>query len=300
MGERYVFHPPLKLGLLFHVSASSALLVVGGLSLWQALQSEVGPVFLLYLLPFLIALILVPFFAYRGYALRRAVYLMERDGILLRWGLREEDIPMDIIHWVRPAKNLKFAPPRLRFPGAILGVHLLGDGTQVEYLASQLSALVIIATSRRYFAISPADPDEFLRVYHRFAEMGSFTPIPARSVYPSFLLARVWASRPARFLLLGGITLSLVLLAVVSLVIPSHETISLGFKPDGAPTDPVPSVRLLMLLLLNGFFYLSDLLLGLFFYRRFGGQVLAYLLWGCGALTALLFLGAVYYILLTG
>jgi hypothetical protein len=298
--ERYVFHPPLKLGLLFHVSASTVLLVVGVLSLWQAFQSEVGPAFLLYLLPVLVALILIPVFVYRGYALRRAVYLMERDGIILRWGLREEDLPMDIIRWVRPAKDLNFPLPRLRLPGAILGVRLRGDGTQVEYLASQTGSLIIIATSRRYFAISPADPDEFLRVYHRFAEMGSFTPLPTRSVYPSFLLARVWASRPARFLLLGGITLSLVLLAVVSLVIPTHETISLGFKPDGSPTDPVPSVRLLMLPLFNSFFYLSDLLLGLFFYRRFGGQVLAYLLWGCGALTALLFLSAVYYIVMAG
>lgn len=298
MGERYVFHPPLKLGLLFHGIASLILILVGGLGLWRAFQSEVGPVFLLFLLPVLVALVLVPVFIYRGYALQRAVYLMERDGISLRWGLREEDIPMDIIRWVRPAKDLNFPPPRLRLPGAILGVQLLGDGTQVEYLASQLGSLVIIATSRRYFAISPADPDEFLRIYHRFAEMGSFTPLSARSVYPSFLLARVWASRPARFLLLGGITLSLILLAVVSLAIPSNETISLGFNPDGSPTDQVPAVRLLLLPLLNGFFYLSDLLLGLFFYRRIGQQVLAYLLWGCGALTALLFLGAVYYILM--
>jgi hypothetical protein len=143
---------------------------------------------------------------------------MERDGISLRWGLREEDIPMDIIRWVRPAKDLNFPPPRLRLPGAILGVHLLGDGTQVEYLASQLGSLVIIATSRRYFAISPADPDGFLRIYHHFAEMGSFTPLSA-PVYPSFLLARCGLP-DRRFPAAWRDHTFPILLAVVSLAIP--------------------------------------------------------------------------------
>jgi hypothetical protein len=51
---------------------------------------------------------------------------------------------------------------------------------------------------------------------------------------------------------------------------------------------------------LNAFFFLADMLLGLFFYRRPESQVASYLLWGSGVLTALLFLGAVYFILQAG
>lgn len=302
MSETNFFYPSHRFGLIFHAIAILALVVGGAWSLWQATQAEVGPTFLLYLLPTLLALAMVPVLAYRAYALWRASYSLERDGIRLRWGLREEVIPMDVVGWVRPANEVGFSLPlpRMRWPGAVLGVRRLPDGSQVEYLAAQTGQLILIAAFGRVFAISPADPDEFLRTYQRLSELGSLTPLPARSLYPAFLLARVWATKPARYLLLGGLILSLGLLVVVSLLVPSRPVISLGFNPDGTPTDLVPSVRMLLLPFLNSFFYLADLLAGLFFYRREGGQALAFLLWGSGVLTALFFLSAVIFIQGTG
>jgi hypothetical protein len=163
------------------------------------------------------------------------------------------------------------------------------------------------------YAISPDDPAAFRRVYQRYAEMGSLTPLAARSVYPTFLVNRVWNEPLARYLLLAGLALSLVLLGWVSLVAPGYDQISLGFNPDGGLRDPVPAVQLLLLPLVNAFFFLTDLILGLFFYRRGdqqnptvalpqgkiipAGQVLAYLLWSSGTLTALLFLVALVYLL---
>jgi len=187
----------------------------------------------------------------------------------------------------------------------LCGVVLVLDGFDAQcigFLAPPISETLAIPLPAfgRVFAISPADPDEFLRTYQRLSELGSLTPLPARSLYPAFLLARVWASKPARYLLLGGLILSLGLLVVVSLIVPSRPAISLGFNPDGTPTDLVPSVRMLLLPFLNSFFYLADLLAGLFFYRREGGQALAYLLWGSGVLTATFFLGAVIFIQGTG
>ena len=302
MSATTLFYPSHRFGLIFHAIAILALVVGGAWSLWQATQAEVGPTFLLYLLPTLLALAIVPVLAYRAYALWRASYSLERDGIRLRWGLREEVIPMDVVGWVRPASEVGFSLPlpRVRWPGAVLGVRRLPDGGQVEYLAAQTGQLILIAAFGRVFAISPAAPDEFLRTYHRLSELGSLTPLPARSLHPAFLLARVWASKPARYLLLGGLILSLGLLVMVSLLVPSRPAISLGFNPDGTPTDLVPSVRMLLLPFLNSFFYLADLLAGLFFYRREGGQALAFLLWGSGVLTATFFLGAVIFIQGTG
>lgn len=65
-------------------------------------ETAVGPVFLRYLLLAGLCLLPLPLLVYRFRALQRAHYILERDGIRLRWGLRAEDIPMDQVDWVHP------------------------------------------------------------------------------------------------------------------------------------------------------------------------------------------------------
>ncbi len=276
-----------------------ALLALGILGLWQVAQAPIGLGFLLLLVPILLAMIFVPVIAYRTYALWRASYLLERDGIYLRWGLREEIIPMDAVTWVRLAHELDLTIPRpwFRWPGAVLGVRKLPDGTRVEYLAAKASDLILIATGDNVYAISPANEVEFMLAYQRFAELGSLTPLTPRSSYPAILLGQVWATPPARYMLLAGFAVAILLLVLVSLYVPSDLTISLGFNPDGTPSEPVPSVFLLLLPLLNGIFYFTNVLIGLYLFRVPARQILAYLLWGSGLFTGLLFIAAAILIL---
>ena len=133
--------------------------------------------------------------------------------------------------------------------------------------------------------------------YQRFAELGSLTPLTPRSSYPANLLRQVWASPAARYLLLAGFLVALILLVLVSLNVPSNLTISLGFNLDGTPSEPVPSVFLLLLPLLNGIFYFTNLLYGLYLFRAPDRQILAYLLWGSGLFTGFLFTVAAVLIL---
>ena len=162
---------------------------------------------------------------------------------------------------------------------------------------------MIIATRTRWYALSPADPQSFLATYQRLTELGSLSPLPSYSAYPSFLVSRVWNTLPARIVLLTGIAASLLLIIWVSLAAPGRSTVVLGFGPD---SPPVPGVRLLLLPVLNTLIFMADFFLGLFFFRQEGwarpgdlpgGLVLAYLLWGNGALSALAFLVAVGFIL---
>ena len=296
------FYPPHRLGLIFHLSLILLLVAAGTWSLWQASDAQMGPLFLLYLVPACLALIGVPLLGYRAYALWRAAYLVGRSGIALRWGLREEDIPVDVIEWVRPEEDLEvpFSLPLIRLPGAVLGVRGLPGGAQVEYLAARSRDLVYIRTGEKYFAVSPSDPAKFLDSCQRLTEFAKLAPLPARSAYPSFLINRVWAVRPARALLLSGLILAAVLLVSVSLVIPSRELVSLGFSPDGFPTAGVPAVQLLLLPVLNGFFFFAEALLGLFFFRREAENSMAYLLWASGVVSGVLFLAALYFILRVG
>ncbi len=297
--EVYTFQPARKIGYLFHAAVILAFSALGMLGLWQASQAEIGPVFLATLLPALVAIVLVPLMGYSLFALRGARYILERDGIRLHWGLRGEDIPMDKVLWIRPASQLE-APlplPWFRWPGKVTGMRHLPGEVILEYFTSQAGNPLLIATPGQVFAISPENPAEFLRVYQRFMELGCLTPIPARSFHPNFLLARFWSDRPARYLLLGGAALNLVLLAWVSLAIPGREQIPLRLAVGNIPLELAPSVRLLLLPVLNACFFIADLLLGLVFYRQDERRSLAYLLLGSGVVTPVLFLLATSFIL---
>jgi hypothetical protein len=285
--------------MIVHAIAVIFLTAIGVVGLWNAFLSESGPVFLVYLLIALIAIAFIPGLLYRIYALQRARYILARDGISLYWGLRREDIPINQVKWVGAAEQngALLSKPFLRIPGAILGMHKQKDGQSVEFLSARDTDLILVITTNKVFAISPASTPEFLQTYHRLAEYGSLAPIQSVSVYPAFLLSRSWADRPARILLITSAVLAIGLILWVSLSIPDHPFISLRLASDGSAVEPVPGIRLLLLPVLNTFFFIIDLLLGLFFYRREDTKSLAYLMWSGSILTSLLFAGAVYFIL---
>ena len=287
--------------MIFHLAAIALLTLAGAWGFWQSMHADVGPTFLLYLLPFLIALPLVPFLIFRLNNLENASYTLERDSLTLRWGLRLEVIPMNAVQWVRPADDLResLRLPRIRWPGAVLGTRRLpGGSTVIEFMASKTGNLLVIAVPGRLFAISPESPDDFLRTYQHFIELGSLLPPAPQSVRPTVVITRVWQRRPARWLTLGGALLSLGLLVWVSLLVPRLDEVSLGFFPDGSRHTPVPGIRLMLLPLLNGFVYLLNLFLGVFFFRKAETRVLAFLLWAASVFVSLLFLAAVYFSIL--
>ena len=300
--EEYLFRPPRRAGMFIHLGFILLLLGASALGLYLASRANLGLVFLLYLLPGIAAVILVPILTYNLYCLRTAQYSLERDGLRLRWGLRVEHIPMTSVLWIHSQAEMTTPLPKpvLRLPGAVVGVRQLPGGKALEYLASQGQGLVLIGIEERIFAISPDDANGFQYAYQRLTELGSLTPIPARSIYPSFLLNRVWVDRPARLITLTSLALSLVLLVWVSLVTPGRSQVHLGFYPDGLPGDLVPAVQLLLLPILNGLIVLADLFAGLFFYRREETHDLAYLIWGVSAVIPVFFLAGVFFILRAG
>jgi hypothetical protein len=285
--------------MILHGVAVLLLSIIGVFGLWQASLAESGPKFLVYLLGALLAIAFIPGLIYRMYALQRASYTLARDGISLYWGLRREEIPINLVTWVGSAEQhgMPLPKPFFRMPGAVLGVQSQADGKPVEFLAAGDTDLVVMVTPNRIFVISPANPVEFLHTFRMVSEYGSLAPIQPISDFPTFLLSRSWADRPARILLITSALLALGLILWVSLSIPNHPQISLRLNTNGAPIELVPGIRLLLLPVLNTFFFITDLLLGLFFYRRADTKSLAYLMWASSVLTSLLFYGAVYYIL---
>jgi hypothetical protein len=308
VNDDLVFYPSRRLGLALHAITMLGFSALGVYGLWRASQAQIGPSFLLSLLPAILMIATVPRLAYQFYALWTGSYIVRRDGIRLRWGLRIQQIPIDEVEWVHTWEDLiKPLPlPVLRLPGAVTGVRHIpaaqsaGEASEVEYLASRSRGMILIGTARRIYAISPAEPEEFLYAYQRQTELGSITPLPAQSSYPRFLVSDVWNSRPARYLILAGALMGLALLAWISLSIPTRSQTALGFRPDGSPGDLVSAVQLLLLPVLNGLIWVVDLVVGLFFFRRPATKALAYVLWGSSAVVSALFLLGAFFVLASG
>lgn len=292
-----LFYPPRQQGLILHIGAALLLALVDAASFFYAAQQAVGSYFVLLLLLSLALLAPLILVCYRGYALAQARYALERDGLRLRWGLRAEDIPLPDVEWVRPASDLAFRLPLpfLPAPGALLGTVHAPDLGPVEFMAADLGSLLLIATPRKVYAISPADPHSFVAAFQRVVEMGSLSPLPPATTLPAAYLQSVWSDRPARYLNLTGLLLTVALFVMVGLVIPSHSSIALGWTSSGLPVEPGPPERLLLLPVLGTFTYVLDLLFGLYLYRFLPLRPVSFLLWVGALITPILLIIAVAY-----
>lgn len=276
-----VFFPSRRTGLIFQTGAVLSFLAGSVASLLAAFQQSQGVYFVILILISLVLLIPLVVVGYRVYALLQASYSLERDGLHLRWGLRAEDIPLPEIEWIRPADELAFHLPLpfFQLPGSILGSRQVEGLGSVEFLASDVSRLLLIATPQRVYAISPADPSAFMRTFLQVMEMGSLVPIRPYSSRPAVFMQGVWSSPAVRAVILVGLGLTLALFVIVGLRIPTLSHVSLGFDPRGQPLDPAPPERLLLLPVLSAFVFILDLILGLFFYRRLEERLAAFLIW---------------------
>lgn len=282
------FSPPRRTGILIQGGLILILLSLGSYFFVSAVQEPSGLNFLMYMLIALISLAPLPLLGYRLYALLNGVYILRRDGLLIRWGLRREDIPLSQIEWVRPATELGFRLPMpwLSWPGAILGRRKVAELGQVEFMAADLSHMILVATPDKVYGISPRHPNQFMSLFQQVNELGSLSPFEAQSVYPTVLIGRVWEDRITRLMILMSFAVGLILLAVVSIAIPTLDTI-----PWTEPGDIAPAERLLLLPILDGLIWLINLLLGILLHRRGADlQIAAYLLWACSGLTGLLLL----------
>ncbi len=298
MNESLVFQPPRRTGFLFQVIVIGLFISCFGITLSQALKTPIGVLFLLLFGLAVIFFLPLPVLLYRIYALFRSRYVMQRDGIHLQWGLRSEDIPLNEVLWVSPTSELSFrlALPWIYWPGSIQGVRNTKELGIVEYMASDASCLVLIATEHRVFAISPNNPISFLRAFQQATEMGSLSPMAAASVYPTFILGKIWSDRLARYLLLSGLLLNAILLVFVSLIISTRKTISLGYTAAGLPVEAGPATGLLLLPILSAFFYVIDLISGIYFFRLPEERLIAYILWGSSIITPFLLIIGAYII----
>lgn len=295
------FPPAKRSGITLHVILILAFAAASTWGFLNLTRAQVGPSFVTYLLVAFLAFVPIPVLGYRAYALLRADYYIDRDSLAILWGLRVEDVPLTDIEWVRPASDLTkpLTLPFFRLPGGILGTRRHPDLGQVEFIASNSKNLILIATSKRVFAISPENAAALVQTFARATELGSLTPAKPVSVYPSFVVTQAWESPIARFLWTSGFLLNLGLMIWVGTLIPSLSQIPFGFNALGVPDEVAAASQLILLPLVSGFLFLIGIIAGLYFYRWEKQRPLAFVVWISSSISAALFLMAVLFLVTT-
>jgi hypothetical protein len=275
------------------------MLVGGGISLYLAPQQPDQNKFILLALLSLVLLAPIPLVLYRGYSLLQARYVLERDGLRLRWGLRAEDIPLPDVEWIRPANEMGYSLrfPLLHWPGSIYGTRIVEGLGPVEYIASEKHNLLLIATPQKVYAISPEDLRTFLTTFQRTAELGSLSPLQSYSVRPAMFLKQVWSDRLIRYAAVTSLVLVALLFVAASMLISIRPELSLGYNVDGLPLEAGPSIHILLLPILASFVYVLSITLGLFFYRQVENRPVAYVLFAGNLVTPILLFIATFLLL---
>lgn len=291
------FDPPRRRGIILQITLSMVLAAAGGVAFFRASQAGSGPEFLITILLSLVMLLPPPLLLYRVYSLARGFYRLDRDQLQIKWGLRDEVIPLPDIEWICMASDLPYSLPLPvpSWPGSLRGKRHVPELGAVEYMASERRELLLVATPQVVFAISPADPQGFIRSFRKLSELGSLATHSGYSLQASEALMEIWSSTTGRRLLAAGLALELVLLIWVGLTIAASPSFAMGFTAAGRPTESGPSERLLMLPILNGVFDAVNILGGLYFYRRTGQALTTYILWGMTILTPALMLVAMVF-----
>lgn len=239
---------------------------------------------------------------YRMLGLWTAAYRLDRNGFRMQWGWAAEEIPWTSVRSVRPfAESGVRARPRmgLWWPGCIVATSWQEGVGRVEFFAADLSpGAIVVSTDDRHFVISPAVPGGFLQSYVEATRSGVLEPIPARSLRPDFLAARVWADGRARVFLIAGLLAPLALivyLALRSSALPAE--VVFGFDPAGHPNPPAPQGRLLLLPVIGVAFWTLTLVGGSWIYRREADRPLSYAVWAAAVVTSGLLWGATLHML---
>ena len=295
------YPPPKQRGLIIHGIVILVLAISAGIGFINLIQVEVGPVFLTSLLVALASFTPIPFFVYRAYSLWQADYHLDRDSLAIKWGLRVEDIPLTDIEFIRSTNDLTtpLTLPSLPLPGGILGMRRHPDLGAVEFLASDSKKLLLVATAKRVFVISPDNPIKLTQTFARAIELGSLSPVESKSVYPSFVFTQAWESGLARYLWLTTLFLNLGLFIWASLIIPSTPFVALGPQFLGKALETVPSSQLIIFPVASLLLSVASWIAGLYFYRWEKERVLAFIVWGSSTLMSLLFLLSVLFVITT-
>ncbi len=274
--------------------AMLAVLLLGLVSgVLQLTKGQISPLLALWVALPIFCLPLALVVLYRLFGLITARYVLDRNGFYLRWGFVVEEIPINALLAVHDGDAVA-GPLRpasgFWWPGCVVGRRVHATlGNLAFFATTGVEGLLVLQLPEGSIAISPVDREGFRQAVRNSSRLGALEIIERRSQAPDFFSVRLWSNRWARSMILAGLILPLALLAFLGFQanrLPME--VPFGFTPSGHPGPWAPPTRLLLLALMVGFWWLVDLILGVWLYRREQHQPIAYIVWGASPLLGIL------------
>ena len=195
------------------------------------------PGFLAYLGAGVLA-VLAATFGFWAWACSSMRYLLDHQGLSIRWGPITHFLPMSSITAVTPGK----AEMKPRISGIGWWGYHIGSGEvegvgPVVFFSTHRSAqeLVYVRTAAVAYGLSPQDPERFAAEIKRFQSANdSAGPAEATIHREQFAAHPIWADRIAHYLAMTAIAVNGALWGYVLAVYPSlNNEITIEFPPIG-------------------------------------------------------------------
>lgn len=220
----------------------------------------------------LLALGCAGFVGYWTWGLSHALYTLDRNALIIQWGVYERQIPLDAIQKVLAAPDVRGLRTRrvLRWPGLWVGVGYAPElGPIVFYASSPIDTMVFIQTRERVYAISPVDREGFLAALDERRDMGPTQVLEEIERYPALLDWQGWRDPMIWGLLGSSLLLWVLLLALLTWRFPTlPPQIVLQTDNQGMPLLIANADRIFYLALLGAIFLVLNGGAGAIVYRR--------------------------------
>jgi hypothetical protein len=249
---------------------------------WQVINWPITFLTFVQSLLVLLSLLWLGLLGYWLYGLFTLRYHLDRNRLFIRWGVTWQTVPLPEIEQVEIGPRL--ASP-LRYRGAWWPGYWAGHGETVDvgltlfYATTPTTRQVLLVTPTLAYAISPPDPEAFVREFERRRSMGPTQWVEQSSHQSAFTRWAFWSDRAAQGLLaLAGLTAT-ALFGRLCWRYPSlPERLALHLDARGQ-IDRIGQRSELFALPVIGLLVLAvNLILGFLLYRR--ERVGAYLIWG--------------------
>lgn len=209
-------------------------------------------------------------------------YYLSRNGLVIRWGLAQQRIPLDSIQAIVPGDALPVAPTfvGVNIAGLRLGWGQLADYGRVKFHTTAAWAeSLFVVTPQQTYVISPNQPEQFLRAWQARQSLGPTQRWSAGRQWGWPLNYPILTDRLTWWLLGLSFLAGLILLGYLAVVFAGlPRSLPIHFDAFGLP-DRIADKSSLLTLPIVGLAALAfNGLLGILVYRW--EKVAAYLLWG--------------------
>lgn len=240
----------------------------------------------------LVSLPLLILLAYQTVSCLTLRYRLDRNGVFVRWAGSELAIPVRDIQRILMGKDLGDTVIRrrgLRWPGHERGDGLVPGIGRTRFLATRsVYEQLFLVTPGRAFAISPNDPEGFLKAFEVRRELGPNRLVEKGAHHASWLSWQIWRDRTAWTLVGAAVLINVALFGYLCARFPTLDLqLPLHFNALGL-VDRIGTKMELFALPIIGLIVLGgNLTVGLALYLR--ERAGSYLLWGAAAAVQALF-----------